>query len=501
MTRTFRARRMTLRSRLIAIAVSVLVIVGFGIGAASYLTVRSSLMGDLDSQLQEMAAQAGGQTRPPGEPGPDPGDGPGPGLRYLFQPGVGDGAVVVAEGAGEDRGLIARTGSGEPLDLPAEAVAAFAATAPADGSRPETVTIPDLGAYRVVSTTEGVGPDSVTTVFGLPQARVDASLGRIAVTTALVVTAGVVLTAVLLGVLIHRQLGELRDVARTARKVTELDLGAGRPELSLRVPDELAVPGTEVGDVGASMNRMLDHVSRALEERYRGNEQMRRFVADASHELRTPIATIRGWADLTKPHRENVPPEVSLSLSRIDSGAERMSRLVDDLLLLARLEAGRQPEEGTTDVSAILVELVEDAHVVHRDHDIALDLPPRALEVRGTGDRVRQVVSAVVTNACVHTPPGTRVSVEARAEGRGSDAEVVVSVTDDGPGIPEEIVGRVFDRFVRGDSSRSREDGAEGGSSGLGLAIVKGLVDLMGGSVAVDSSASGTTFLLRFRAV
>ncbi len=299
--------RMTLRSRLIIIAVSVLVVVGVGIGAASFLTVRSALMGDLDSQLQEMSEQAGGQARPPGDPGPGAEEPPGPGLRYLFQPGVGDGAVVVADGPDEDRGLIARTGSGEPLELSAEAVAAFAEAGKAEDGRPRTVTVTELGSYRIVAVSETIGAGTVTTVFGLPQSRVDASLRQIAVTTALVVGAGVVLTAALLGVLIHRQLKELRDVARTARKVTELDLREGKPELSLRVPAELSIPGTEVGDVGASMNTMLDHVSGALDERYRGNEQMRRFVADASHELRTPIATMRGWADLTRPHRGRRP--------------------------------------------------------------------------------------------------------------------------------------------------------------------------------------------------
>jgi two-component system OmpR family sensor kinase len=281
--------------------------------------------------------------------------------------------------------------------------AALPGSASAGAAAHESVRVPGFGAYRVVAFDDG----GTTTVYGVPQGSVDGALERTAWTTAVVVLIGVIATAALMAVIIHRQLRDLREVARTAREVTDLELSAGEPELALRVPAELAVPGTEVGDVGASVNRMLDHVGSALEERYRGTEQMRRFVADASHELRTPIATIRGWADLTRPYRDDLPAEVATSLGRIDSGAMRMSSLVDDLLLLARLEAGRQPtSEDTVDVSSLLIELVEDAHVVNPDHSISLDVPPEALEVRGEVDQVRRVVSIVLTNACVHTPSG-----------------------------------------------------------------------------------------------
>ena len=183
-----------------------------------------------------------------------------------------------------------------------------------------------------------------------------------------------------------------------------------------------------------------------------------------------------------------------------------MSSLVDDLLLLARLESGRQPtKEDTVDVSSVLLELVEDAHVVNPDHSIVLDLPPEALEARGAADQVRQAVSIVLTNACVHTPEGTRVHVEAQAAHKPISGQmpaeiVVIRISDDGPGIPEEIRDRVFDRFVRGDASRTRQKGVQGGSSGLGLAIAAGLVELMHGSITMSTSESGTVFELRLRA-
>lgn len=513
---------MKLQTRLIIIVCLVLVIIGAGIGLASWLSVRQSLMSDLDEQLSSMTMNARGG------PGGDRAQGPGAtgseqiddALRYLFQPGVGDGALVVVDSGSGGQGLIAEAGQSQPqvltsaaadalLDVPTASAAALRTS---DGHT--SVTVPGYGSYRVVAVAE----NGATTVYGIPQSSVDSALARTAGTTALVVAIGVVLTAAATAVVIHRQLRDLRDVAATARKVTDLELEEGKPELALRVPPDLSEPGTEVGDVGAAVNRMLDHVGSALDARYAGTEQMRRFVADASHELRTPIATIRGWADLTRPHREELPAEVATSLAKIDAGAMRMSSLVDDLLLLARLEAGRQPtKEEAVDVSALLIELVEDAHVLSPEHAIALDVPPEALEARGAGDQVRQAVSIVLTNACVHTPPGTRVRIEAQtAEAAATDRPddespepaleveslpaIVIRIADDGPGIPEEIRETVFDRFVRGDASRARADGVRGGSSGLGLAIAQGLVDLMGGSLEMESSVAGTVVEFRLRA-
>lgn len=498
-----RLRRWRLQTRLIVLAGLVLLLVGAGIGTASWVSVRTSLMSDLDEQLTSMTSHARS-----GGPGSGPGAGPGTestsavdsALRFLFQPGVGDGALAVVDSGGGGEGLIAEAGLNRPRSLSSDAIEALLSVEPGTSEAShESVRVPGFGVYRVVAFEE----NGTRTVYGVPQGSVDAALDRTAWTTSVVVLIGVLITAGLMAVIIHRQLRDLRDVARTAREVTDLELSAGKPELALRVPSELAIPGTEVGDVGAAVNRMLDHVGTALDERYRGTEQMRRFVADASHELRTPIATIRGWADLTRPYRDDLPDEVTTSLGKIDSGAMRMSSLVDDLLLLARLEAGRQPtSEDTVDVSSLLVELVEDAHVVNPDHRISLDVPPEALEVRGAADQVRRVVSIVLTNACVHTPPGTTVHVEAQAmrkpvSGQLPSDVVSIRISDDGQGIPPEIRDRVFDRFVRGDPSRARQDGAKGGSSGLGLAIAAGLVDLMHGSISMSTTEAGTTFELR----
>lgn len=522
--RSFRQWR--LQTRLIVIASMVLALVGVGIGAASWWSVRTSLMSELDSQLDAMAGFARADTGPKLTSGrgidigmnaqsPDQVDSA---LKFLFQPGVGDGALVAVDSDSGRQGLIAEVGKMQPQTLPQPAVTSLldgaddsvsaqngdsAEVSPASGTKGThlSVDVPGYGKYRVVA----FDNDGTRTVYGVPQNDVDSALERTALTTAVVVLIGVLATALLMAVIIHRQLRDLRDVARTAREVTDLELGAGKPELALRVPSELAVPGTEVGDVGASVNRMLDHVGSALEERYRGTEQMRRFVADASHELRTPIATIRGWADFTRPYRDEIPADVQTSLGKIDAGALRMSSLVDDLLLLARLEAGRQPtKEDTVDVSALLLELVEDAHVLHPEHSIVIDIPPEALEVRGASEQVRQAVSIVLTNACVHTPAGTRIHLLAERivedANAGAVSAVVIRISDDGPGVPEEIRDTVFDRFVRGDAARSRSQGVRGGSSGLGLAIAYGLVDLMGGRLSLVDTDSGCAFEFHLRA-
>lgn len=518
--RSFRQWR--LQTRLIVIASMVLALVGVGIGAASWWSVRTSLMSELDGQLDAMAGFARAETGPKltsgrsldigmNEQTPDQVDSA---LKFLFQPGVGDGALVAVDSDRGSQGLIAEVGRMQPQTLPQSAVTSLLAGADdsvgaQDGdsgvSGPEgthlTVDVPGYGKYRVVA----FDNDGTRTVYGVPQNDVDSALERTALTTAAVVLIGVLATVLLMAVIIHRQLRDLRDVARTAREVTDLELGAGKPELALRVPSELAVPGTEVGDVGASVNRMLDHVGSALEERYRGTEQMRRFVADASHELRTPIATIRGWADFTRPYRDEIPADVQTSLGKIDVGALRMSSLVDDLLLLARLEAGKQPtKEDTVDVSALLLELVEDAHVLYPEHSIVVDIPPTALEVRGSYEQVRQAVSIVLTNACVHTPTGTRIHLLAERIAEQANAgpapAVVIRISDNGPGVPEEIRDSVFDRFVRGDAARSRGQGVRGGSSGLGLAIAYGLVDLMGGRLSLVETDSGCAFEFHLRA-
>jgi two-component system OmpR family sensor kinase len=290
-------------------------------------------------------------------------------------------------------------------------------------------------------------------------------------------------------VIIRRTLKPLNRVAATATRVSELELDRGEVELAQRVPAADTDPRTEVGQVGAALNRLLDHVGNALEARHASEMQVRQFVADASHELRTPLAAIRGYAELSRRSRRPVPDEVGHVLRRVESEATRMTALVEDLLLLARLDAGRPLAQDPVDLTMLVVDAVSDAHAAGPRHDWQLDLPEEPVTVVGDGQRLHQVLANLLANARTHTPEGTTVTV-----GVGeSDGAAVLTVTDAGPGIPADLQPHIFERFARGDSSRSRA----AGSTGLGLSIVHAVVTAHGGTVSVDSVPGRTEFTVR----
>jgi two-component system OmpR family sensor kinase len=231
---------------------------------------------------------------------------------------------------------------------------------------------------------------------------------------------------------------------------------------------------------------MLGHVGNALERRQASEERLRHFAADASHELRTPVANVRGHAELALRHKGPVPTEVQRALDRIQSESERMTGLVDDLLLLARLDAGRALARSPVDLTRLVLDATEDARATGPGHRWLLDLPEEAVTVVGDEHRLHQAIGNLLANARTHTPPGTEVTVALSAEA----ADVRLTVTDTGPGIPEELTPEVFGRFVRADHSRSRT----AGSTGLGLAIVYAVVTGHGGTVGVQSRPGRTAF-------
>jgi two-component system, OmpR family, sensor kinase len=276
-------------------------------------------------------------------------------------------------------------------------------------------------------------------------------------------------------------------------------------------------PRTEVGQVGAAFNRMLFHVERALSRRAASEARLRRFAADASHELRTPLSAIRGYAELALRHRGPVPEDVTHALTRVQSESARMSVLVDDLLLLARLDAGRPLEREPVDLSRLVIDVTSDARVARREHHWRLDLPSDPILVRGDEHRLHQVLANLMSNAGKHTPPGSTVSVALRvdeAPGTSSDSwsapdggmvergvrpaapRVELSITDDGAGIPPELLPDLFERFTRADTSRARDLDAAGKSTGLGLAIVDAVVAAHGGSITVTSRPGRTRFAI-----
>lgn len=329
-------------------------------------------------------------------------------------------------------------------------------------------------------------------MLGFPLSGVQSTVSTLVVVEVCVTAAGLLAAGIAGTALVGIALRPLRRVAATATRVSELPLHSGEVAPLERIPEAEADPRTEVGQVGAALNRMLGHVGSALAARQESETRVRQFVADASHELRTPLASIRGYAELTRRGTEETGPDTRHALGRIESEAGRMTGLVEDLLLLARLNSGRPLTYESTDLSPLVVDAVSDARAAGPDHKWRLELPENPAVVRADGARLHQVLVNLLANARTHTPPGTTVTASVRRDG----AWTVAEVRDDGPGIPAGLLPHVFERFARGDASRSRH----AGSTGLGLAIVQAVVVAHGGGVTVRSVPGATAFEVRLPA-
>ncbi|MER6579045.1 HAMP domain-containing sensor histidine kinase [Nonomuraea sp. NPDC001023] len=299
---------------------------------------------------------------------------------------------------------------------------------------------------------------------------------------------GILLILAVAGVtIVRRSMRPLGQIERTAEAIAGGELGR-------RVPD--ADPRTEVGRLARSLNGMLAQIETAFAARSaseaaarRSEDRMRQFVGDASHELRTPLTSIRGFAEYARQNPDADPAEL---MQRVEKAAGRMSLLVDDLLLLARVDQQRPLQMRPVDMLALVADAVHEARILAPDRTVKLDVVGgAALIVSGDEVRLRQVTSNLMTNAIVHTEPGTPIVVRAGA----TDDTVFTEVVDSGPGLPPEQVERVFERFYRADSARSRRRSSEDRGSGLGLAIVQALVQAHGGTVTLTSSPEeGSTF-------
>ena len=378
-------------------------------------------------------------------------------------------------------------------------------------------TLSSLGGKFLL--TKVPGPERGTTlVTGLSLATVQATLSHVENTEHVVYAAVLVLALALGTAMVQLSLRPLRRVAATATKVTELPLDSGEVTLPAGVPD--SDPRTEVGRVGAAFNRMLFHVERALGRRAASEARLRRFAADASHELRTPLSAIRGYAELALRHPGPVPEDVTHALRRVESESARMTVLVDDLLLLARLDAGRPLEREPVDLSRLAIETTSDARVARGGHRWRLELPGEPVLVEGDEHRLHQVLANMLSNAGQHTPPGSTVSVALTVSDAAASAEVPaatagasstsvvqrgvappgprveLSITDDGPGISAELLPELFERFTRGEAGRARDASAAGKSTGLGLAIVDAVVAAHGGAIVVTSHPGMTRFAI-----
>ncbi len=485
---------MTLRRRLVGVLAAVVLVVTVGLAVASTAVLRSQLVAELDRALDQ-ASERVTDGPPPGAdggpPAPQPGQDGSAGTP-TFPAGIGPGSAVVRYDDGKLVWADRITTSLDRVSLDDQQVAELTAV-PADG-QPHDVRLTGLGSFRAVHRTTDDGQASV---FATSTATVDTTVQRyILVEAALGAVA--LLAAVGVGAwLVRRSLRPLDDVTAAASRVSELELSRGAIAAIPRVRADLTDERTEVGQVGAALNRMLENVEVSLKARHDSETQVRSFVADASHELRTPLASIRGYAELVHRAPEDLGPTAERSLDRIESEAIRMTGLVEDLLLLARLDAGRQLDRSPVDLAALAVDGVMDAHAASPDRTWTLDLPDDADDLVVTGDEagLRQVMANLLANARTHTPPGTRVNVRL---GRDGDA-VVLDVADDGPGIPAGLRPALFHRFTRGDVARNRT----GGSTGLGLAIAEAIVTEHHGTISVRSATAdedgspGTTFTVR----
>ncbi|WP_439382310.1 sensor histidine kinase [Amycolatopsis lexingtonensis] len=477
-----RRGRLSLRAKLTGSMVVLLTVVCLIVGVVSEFALDLFLTRQVDQQLSAAATRSlvfASNARPP-DAGPLPGD---QGQHPLGQ------NVGTVSGTFDGRRLVhddSISEHGERLQLTA-AQQSVMLSVPADG-KPHTATLDDLGEYRLMALpVTGTGEVVVT---GLPLAPVTATLVTVGLILFGVAAAGVLGAAFLGAFAVRRTLRPLDRVAATAGRVTELPLDRGQVALSIRVPESDTDPRTEVGQVGSALNLMLGHVAQALEARHGSEIRVRQFVADASHELRTPLAAIRGYAELAARGSALVPPDVAHSMGRIQSEAVRMSALVEDLLLLARLDAGRPLDVRDVDLTRLVADAVGDAQVAGRGHRWLLELPPDPVLVHGDVQRLHQVLANLLANARTHTPPGTTV---ATTLARSADGSAVLTVTDNGPGIDPGLLPEVFERFARGDSSRSRN----AGSTGLGMAIASAVVVAHHGTIEVHSRPGRTEFAVR----
>jgi two-component system, OmpR family, sensor kinase len=542
----------TLSARLITGVLLLLVGACAVIGVVTYLTVRGSMVSGLDGQLRSASStyvscieanhqDATDQGSNPVPPGADPGGYQPPPNSNNCSQGQPQGmlGVRIKNGLITNCGVVNGMYNEECPPLSAadkKALMALPVYHPASYQQPPwsnaaySVNLTSLRAnYRVTAV---AGRDGDILITGLPLSTVESTLSQVALAELIVFLSVLLLAGVLGTALVRLSLRPLRRVAATATKVTELPLDSGEVTLPAGVPD--TDPRTEVGQVGAAFNRMLLHVQRALGRRAASEARLRRFAADASHELRTPLSAIRGYAELALRHRGPVPEDVTHALTRVQSESARMSILVDDLLLLARLDAGRPLEQEPVDLSRLAIDVTSDARVARRDHHWRLDLPDDPVLVRGDEHRLHQVLANLMSNAGQHTPPGSTVSValtvqDALPDGRAAPPadhaamvqrgvqqaatpadhaamvqrgvqpagpRVELSITDDGPGIPPELLPDLFERFTRADTARARDLEAAGKSTGLGLAIVDAVVAAHGGGITVSSRPGMTRFVI-----
>jgi two-component system OmpR family sensor kinase len=461
----------SLRGRLLIGVMSLMVIGLLIFGVTTYQELSSSLLGRIDNQLQAQSTRIaaviflGGQPRQRG---------PSPIQVYQFPSGT------VAELVAPDGTVIIN----KPFDFGSSSASAspnLPKSLPDVGLDHPTApfTVGSIGAatqYRITDWPEdSFGGNFV--VLAIPLTEVQATLDQLLLLEVLIGLALVGATAIVALLVIRIGLRPLELMGGVAA-----DIAAG--DLSRRV--EPATTKTEIGRLGLALNGMLTQIEAAFAERTASEQRLRRFVADASHELRTPLTSIRGYAEILRRGKSMAPKDSDLARRRIEEESIRMTGLVDDMLTLARLDAGRPMDSQPIDLGTIVLDAVADARVVAPHRQITLSAP-RTMIVPGDEMRLRQVVSNLMRNALVHTPPTSPVEVVLTSD----DASARIRIIDHGPGLPADARQRIFEPFYRADTNRSRDTGGVG----LGLSIVRAIVAAHGGLVrVVGTDGGGATF-------
>jgi two-component system, OmpR family, sensor kinase len=458
---------MSLRMRLLvgmALVAAVLVIVS----AVLTITTRDELIGQIDARLSAFATTEhgppGGDGGPFGEP-PEPPPGNLPVRRSDAFEGYidanGDLVTLFTPNVGGDEY--------HPPDITEDDM-------PASGSRAFTVDGIGGGSYRVLAERDG----EVTSITALPLDDVQRTIARLVLVE--IVGSLAILAALGLVSWWVMHLG-VRPVKRMTATATRIAAG----DLSVRVPE--SAPRTESGELAVALNTMLGTLEGSLAERAASEERLRHFVADASHELRTPVTTIRGYAELYRHGGLSDPAALDDAMRRTEQEAARIGRLVDDMLALARLDEQRPLDVRPVDLAMLAGDAAADARAASPGRPIDVELDGTPVVVDGDEDRLRQVIANVVGNALVHTSPDVPVTIRVEHDATAA----TLSVIDGGQGMTADVAARVTERFFRADPSRSRHRGG----TGLGLSIVDATVSAHGGAVEIDSEpGSGTTVRL-----
>jgi two-component system OmpR family sensor kinase len=454
---------------LLAVVSSALIVVGL----ATFLALRAWMIEQVDNSLMQpkahMYADAGDPHR----------------INETIQGWSSAGATIyIVRPDGKAVPLKPGLGAEDEQPLSMSDAAALRSVPTNPTARPVGLTLSDLGHGQAVA----VGyPDSVlgqiSVVAAMPLSRVNALAGRLLFVEIITIGLALLLSGLLSWWFIRRSFKPLQEVAETASEVAQLPLGRGDVVIPARVANP--IPTTEVGQVGLAVNAMLDHVEESLQTRAETEDRLRQFVSDAGHELRTPLAAVRGYSELLRRGVAQDPEAAKLAASRIEGAASRMGMLVEDLLLLASLDEERPLAKNPIDVRTIIDDTRVEAVTTGPEHAwIVEDAAKGEVFVEGDALRLHQALSNLYVNARNYTPAGTTITTTLSVV----DNTAIIEVRDDGPGFPADLLPRATERFARGDASRARTTGG----TGLGLAIVKGIVEAHNGTIDLANGAAGT---------